>query len=179
MPSPVIDTTVGGTAANSYVTVGEADQYALERIPVATAWNAAATDTKSAALMMACRRLQQEEFYGQPIKPFGPDLTGAGSTGQALSWPRWGVTDINKFPIVVQTQIPSFVKRAQMELAFALLADNIVDNTGMEPYEGIRVGPLDIKPSKSYVSYPLPASCRREIAHVLMAGGGGTRLVRG
>ena len=95
MPTPVIDNTVGGTAANSYVTVADADQYAAERIPAPAAYNAASATDKTAALIMACRRLQQEEFDGVPVTPFAAN----GTAGQALHWPRWGCIDLNGFPI--------------------------------------------------------------------------------
>lgn len=174
MPTPTIDATVGGQSANSYVLVADADQYASERIPAPAAYNAASATDKAAALIMACRRLQQEEFDGVPIVPFSP----TGGPGQALHWPRWGCIDLNGFPIIANTSIPDFVKRAQMELAFALLAEDIVSNTGLEPYTDVTVGSLKVTPDKSFRAYPLPESCRREIAHVLASGGNGIRVER-
>src|ERR1043166_138769 len=82
--------TVGGSTSNSYVTLAEAETYFGDRINSSvngnwtnTSAGVARTDAeKSAALVTATRRIDEEQFRGHKA-----------SSSQALKWPRYDVYD--------------------------------------------------------------------------------------
>lgn len=100
-----IEAGVGHAAANSYVTVAEADAYFLAR--AIAAWPALTNAAKEASLISATDYIDttyETQFKG----------TRASST-QALAWPREGV--VVDTVEILPTVIPTRLKRAQMELA--------------------------------------------------------------
>lgn len=154
MPSP-LDPTVGGLTANTYATRAEADTYFGDRLHAA-AWTAATNDDKDRALLWATVRLEQEQ----------ENYIGARtSTDQALAWPRGGVV-VDGIPID-HDEVPVLVKRAQMELAFALLAGDILADSGLEAFDEVTIGPLSIDPRHEHRSGALPEAVRRELEPVL------------
>ncbi len=77
-----INATIGGSSANSYLTLADAQLIVDGFVQDAdiTAWATATTDQKNRALFTATQRLDRERFIG------------ARSTDtQALQWPRTGV----------------------------------------------------------------------------------------
>ena len=146
-----IDATVGGASANSYVTDAEATAYFIGRLN-AEAWDVALDP--EAALLSAARRLDQESYRGTSAE-----------AAQALAWPRSGVTDEDG-RTVASDAIPDRVKRAQMELALAMLGDDLLADTGLEGFESVKVGPLDVTP-RHRTAGALPANVRRELAPFL------------
>lgn len=110
-------TGVASPAANSYVTVAEADQYHSDMGN--TDWAAATTALKEAALIRACRsidRMYARKFKGSPTN-FGT---------QNLEWPRSGVWlsdqaqnyDVADYTgSVADNVIPKALKEAQFEAA--------------------------------------------------------------
>jgi hypothetical protein len=98
---PTIDATVGGSAANSFETLDEANTYFDERLPLATPW-VASGDTSIRALIMATRVLEAMNYPHRMLRK-GCDCnyyytnrqwTGApASATQRLSWPRVGMYD--------------------------------------------------------------------------------------
>ena len=70
-----IDATLKGTAANSYVTLAEANAY-FETVPHDEHWTGS-DDAKNLVLITATRYLDNFEYYGTRC-----------STTQALKWPR-------------------------------------------------------------------------------------------
>lgn len=105
---PTLDATPGGAAANSYVTVVEADAYFSARL-FADKWTGALPDAKTTALLMATARVDQEAYTGEPTT-----LT------QRLKWPLTGVLDDAGRDVDDRT-IPRAVKDATCEIALALL----------------------------------------------------------
>ena len=121
----VIDATVGGVSANSYLSLVDAQSMIDGMVLNAdvTAWGTATTDAKNRALVSAAQRLDRERFLG-----------ARSNDNQAMQWPRTGVrkpdTYINTyavgFPFRITTdyftdeEIPDQVKRAQVELAVYL-----------------------------------------------------------
>lgn len=175
-----IDATVGGTSANSYVTLAAFATWADERQP-ATAHTDATDDQRTRALISAARRLETERFKGVRV-----------NETQALQWPRYGVErpdiaySVLDGPIFTESTwyatdvIPDRVKRAQMELAYQILAGNASpDDTGLEGFMGVKVGSLDVTPNHARRAGTLPESVKRELRPLLRAGDGGVRLVRG
>lgn len=77
----VLDATVGGLTANSYLDVPSAQGY-LDATPNADAWTAAGTGLQAQALVAATTMLDALIYDG--VKT---------AVGQALQWPRGGVLD--------------------------------------------------------------------------------------
>lgn len=104
--------TVGSASANTYATLSEFTTYCERRLSV-DAFDAAEPDEKVRALLMAARRLDQEQWLGSRA-----------STTQALAWPRSGAPkrDADSWSTYyLTTEIPQAIKDAQCELALSLL----------------------------------------------------------
>ncbi len=125
----------GKVDANSYASVADGDAY-FEGHLYATAWTAATTETKSAALVMATRLVDSQfQFSGYKAHET-----------QALQWPRERcpdpdrnlVTSSLQSPVlssfVPNDEVPAGVASAVCEMARELL---IVDRTAAPPGEGI------------------------------------------
>lgn len=113
--SLTLDTTVGGTAANSYTDLAFASEY-FEAVPHFTAtWELWSTQQKIARLIEAARTLDRLGFQGAKVE-----------VDQVLEFPR----DVQE-PIDDLTTIPRCVKMAQCEAVLAL--HNIRDATSGAP----------------------------------------------
>ena len=125
----------GLASANSYASVADGDAY-FEGHLYATAWTAATSGTKAAALVMATRLVDtQFQFNGYRA-----------NEDQALQWPRErcpdpdrnAVTSSLQSPVlssfVPSDEVPKGVMEAVCEMARELL---IVDRTAAPPGEGI------------------------------------------
>ena len=149
-----IDATVGGASANSYVTEAEADDYVDAMIKNAdvTHWGNGNDDTRRRALAYATQRLDRERYLG-----------ARATDTQALQWPRTGVrkpdTYINTYAVgfpfrittdyFTDTEIPEYVKRAQVELA-VYLHNNVegIGLSGLEDYKNVKIGSIDVTPNQ-------------------------------
>lgn len=128
-----IDATLQGTAANSYVTLAEANAY-FETVPHDEHWTGS-DDAKNRVLITATRYLDNFEYYGERC-----------STTQALKWPRkeYKVDGVK----IDCTFIPQPVKNATFELAHSLLykGEALVGTTGTQgTYEEVELGDLKVK----------------------------------
>ena len=125
----------GKVDANSYASVADGDAY-FEGHLYATAWTAATSGTKAAALVMATRLVDSQfQFNGYRAHET-----------QALQWPRErcpdpdrnAVTSSLQSPVlssfVPNDEVPKSVSEAVCEMARELL---IVDRTAAPPGEGI------------------------------------------
>lgn len=156
-------TTVGDSAANSYATVAEADDYLLERRLHAAAWSQLGTGEKEAALMWACRALDDLEFIGS-----------IASETQALQWPRVDAYTADG-RLIASDVVPAPIKDAQAEIAFRLVpTDKSADPTG-EKYEKVKVGPLEFTlrepPAGDEILEILPPDVRTLIRRYLKRAG--------
>jgi hypothetical protein len=130
----VIDATLGGASANSYVTLADADAY-FETTPDATNWDDKTNDQKNRALISATRWIDALSFYGKRC-----------SETQALKWPRedYKVDGIE----LACTLIPVGIEVATYELAraFANDTDAITGSTGTTGiYDQVELGELKVK----------------------------------
>jgi len=132
----VLDATVGGPNANSYLTVAEGQTYFDSRLPLA-GWDNA--DSQAVLLVMATRVL---DALAQPFKTFFPASGGSpayyrvrrqwlgvvASSTQRLAHPRIGLIDANG-NAVPSTVIAPGIKEATAELAGQLgNGDRTLDN---------------------------------------------------
>lgn len=134
MPSPVINATPGDPAANSYLTLAEAQAYFDGRLSIA-GWDDA--DDQNVLLVMATRTLDKlltpyKTLFregGVAYYRIRPEWTGAAATTtQKLAWPRTGMFDQNGNAID-PTVIPNDLKNAVAELAGQLgNEDRTLDN---------------------------------------------------
>lgn len=146
-----IDATIGGAAANSYLTLAAAQAIidGLVEDDDVTAWASATTDQKNRALYTATQRLDRERFLG-----------ARATDTQALQWPRTGVrkpdTYINTYAVgfpfrittdyYTDTEIPDRIQYAQVVLAVYL--NNNRDGmglSGIEDYKSVAIGSLRIE----------------------------------
>ena len=130
----VIDATLGGASANSYVTLADADAY-FDTTPDSTSWDNKTTDQKNRALISATRWIDALSFYGDRC-----------SETQALKWPRedYKVDGIE----LACTLIPVGIEVATYELAraFANDTDAITGSTGTTGiYDQVELGELKVK----------------------------------
>lgn len=135
----VLDATVGGANANSYVTVAEADTYFEGRL-YATDWTGATTENKTTALVMATTVLDDwAEWVGSKA-----DLI----ENQALRWPRYNVEhrDGEWFDSDV---IPAFLRRAVCEEAIYLLGKDPTAAPDTQGFSSLRVASLALAVDKS------------------------------
>lgn len=133
---PTIIATPGDPAANSYLTLAEAQAYWDTKL-FTDAWDN--SPDQIAALILATRTLNailtpKREYYpavGNVTAYFsiGPTWTGVrASDTQALAWPRIGMFNGIGVPID-STAIPQELKNATAELAGQMsLADRTLDN---------------------------------------------------
>jgi hypothetical protein len=125
----------GKADANTYASVADGDAY-FEGHLYASAWTAATSDTKAAALAMATRLVDsQYQFRGYRAQDT-----------QALQWPRERCPDPDRNPVttsalspvlthfVPSDSVPAGVTFAVCEMARELL---IADRTAAPPGEGI------------------------------------------
>lgn len=156
-----VDETVGGASANSYGSNAEAATFFATH-PYASAWTAAGVTsppTQDALLIQATYWIDQLEGSMEGVR--------AAST-QALAWPRSGATDANGTAIV-STVIPEFLKRAQFEAALALASNNLLEDTGLEGFERVKVGPLEVE-LRALPAGSLPAHVLRYLAPIMGVG---------
>ncbi len=104
--APVFDATIGGEFANSYADLDFADTYAANQVWGAT-WLALAEADRQIALIGATQWLETMPWDGSRC-----------SSGQALSWPRSGVSCDG----VAATCdiIPLKIRQAEVQLAYQL-----------------------------------------------------------
>lgn len=132
------DASVGGTAANSYVDVAEADDYFTAHLE-GSFWPSAA-ESKQAALVQATNRIDMEMFGGE-----------RSTTSQSLAWPRKDIYPHDQ-PVnsaISSTEIPKYLKQATMEMALHYLkmaaGEFSVDENDLETLSGYKLGPMDFK----------------------------------
>jgi hypothetical protein len=159
-----LDSTVGGTNSNSYVTRSEGDAYFADRL-YKDAWDDADSNEKERALIMATQRIDQEDFDGYRA-----------SETQALKWPRTNVY-IDSYVYLASDAIPKKLKDAVCELALDLLGSNVLAQSGLKKFDYLKIGPIELNPHQPVNSGPLPSQVIR-LLRELRIGGSGAQVVR-
>ena len=131
-----VETGSGLAAADSYVSVADADAYHVAHATPA-AWTAAITANKEKALRLAAQFLDVR---------YGACWRGVrASSSQGLDWPRSSVVDADGYALD-STVIPAALKQAQAEAALrALSASLLADLSNPAPVKSqtIKVGPIE------------------------------------
>lgn len=154
-----LDVTVGGSASNSYVTVGEADKYFNTHYITAkkTAWSALTQPQKESALKRACQQLETLKVLDDELSTgrlpialvidYGYDLSlHRAEINQKLQFPRNLDVDPTGTPFV-----PQELKDAQCEQAVYLLAFD--DTALITTAQGVVEEAVTAGPIKSYTKY--------------------------
>ena len=129
-----IDATAGGTSANSFITLAEAETY-MEGRGNKALWTAASDGDKNITLVEATREISVKCFLG----------VRADDT-QALSWPRdWVINpDDPNNDYYDNTEIPVRVKDAQAELAFQYIKAGTTDVAAIDPATNVKRKQVDV-----------------------------------
>ena len=129
----VVENGSGLSTANAYVSRTEANTYFTDR-PNA-AWTAATDGAKDAAILKATAYIDATYLFKGVIR----------IATQALSWPRWGVTD-REYRIVAADAVPQLVKDACCELAaYALAADLAPTIAGKDRVAMVKAGSAEVQ----------------------------------
>jgi hypothetical protein len=154
--APTLVSTAQATNANAYAALASAQTYFDGRLDKAE-WEAAATATHDAALIMATTRLDLEEWVGGPA-----------TSAQRLQWPRHSVPDPWGSYYGEDTN-PRPVKEACYELALMYIKEKIsLDDTGLEVFANVKTGPLDVTPRIGRKGDALPSIVRRLLKGILV-----------
>ncbi len=160
MADPTLVSTAQATNANSYATIATAQTYFDGRLDKAE-WEAAATATQDAAMIMATTRLDLEEWTGSPT-----------SFTQRLQWPRGNVPD-PWGSFYASDTVPRPVTEACYELALSYIKEKAtLDDTGLEQFTNVKVGPLDVTPRIGRKGDALPSIVRRLLGGILVGSSG-------
>src|SRR3972149_2882945 len=151
MADPTLVATVGGALINTSIPRANASLYFDPRVAAEVAeWAAAVDADKDRALSSATYRLGQEEYAGV-----------VSDRDQALKWPRAGLTDEDARQYD-DDEIPEPIERAVCELALALLKSEVtLGDSGLEGFENVQVGSLDVTPRASRQAGVLPEQVKR------------------
>jgi hypothetical protein len=128
---------------NSYISVVDATAYFDARL-YAAEWTAATTGDKEKSLIMAARQIDRLAFLGSVT-----------ATGQAMAWPRTGVTD-REGRAISSTVVPQAVLDAQCELALATLRDDPTQDNGNLGVRRMKAGSVELEYSGAAPVRSLP-----------------------
>lgn len=176
----VLDATPGGASSNSYCLRVEGDAY-HEGHFYAQPWTSLTNPQKETCLVWATRLLDEHVSW------HGTKTT----RGQALRWPRTGVTDRDEEGgyydqwygyTLDPASIPRWLKHATAELARWLASENRTAESDLLEYSALTVGPLSLVKDKESKKEVLPESVRVMVQPygvvASVNGIGLTRLVR-
>lgn len=109
-----LDTTIGGSASDSYCNVEEAYAYLLTTEYTMDRWNLLATPVKERLLKLSCHILDSFPYIGSSADEANAANWEEGHVPQHLRFPR----DEDSQPIYGSAAIPVVVKEAQSEIAY-------------------------------------------------------------
>ncbi len=141
----VIDSTVGGTDANSYISIADANAY-HDTHPYSSVWDGASTDEKCRALVTATRLLDTWYVWEGDVA----------SSDQALLWPRDGVIGPNGYE-EDSDAIPIRIQQGTAELARQLLTSDRTADSELETQgiQSLKAGSVALT-FRSVVAKPIP-----------------------
>jgi len=170
------------TGANSYADSADGDAY-HEGHAYASAWTAATTEQKEAALVMATRLIDAYMQFGG----------GRVSDGQALQWPRYGCPDWDAGEAVNplrawtgglacfdSTKIPAVLVAATCEEARCLLVEDLSAAPAGEGLKSSQIGTMRTVFDATRSPHVLSRVTRRLLSKLgtCLGDSGGVRLTR-
>ncbi|MGJ8685833.1 MAG: DnaT-like ssDNA-binding protein [Spongiibacteraceae bacterium] len=157
--------TLGATDYESYVSLAEAEEFALTQ--PSDAWDGADDPTKNACLVQAMRVLDSYAWKGR-----------RSTMSQDEAWPRIGVYDRDGYRV---DEVPDQIKQAQSILAMQLVTADTTADPDTAGYSEIKVGPITLKVDRYDRADDLPEFAKSLIGQFLAGGSNGSsvRLVRG
>lgn len=172
------DSTLKGSDANSYISVASAVDILGGNLN-ATEFIATTTASQEKLLYMATARLEQERWVGSPT-----------TSTQRLAWPRAAVPDQRYGdqggyvyygpPQYDQDAMPQPLLEAVCELAAMLCKDNtLLGDTGLEGFERVSIGPMDVTPRHARKGGALPANVVRYLRGLRSSTEGQLPVIRG
>lgn len=157
-----LDTTVGGSTADSYATLVEANAYHAVRANNAE-WTGAVDGTKEQYLKWAAKLLDAHfQYVGRKA-----------TKSQARAWPRASAWDRDGFQWNLN-EIPTALKDAQAEYAFQLMREDWEQGLGSIRDEGVTVGPLQ---TSAETHRKIPASVATLLSAIAQGGTGSLRSI--
>lgn len=179
----VFDSTVSGTASNSYISVAEADDYFTGHLE-GNLWLTLSTQKKQAALVQATYRLDAETYGGRRT-----------IENQALQWPRTYIIDRdkekNQHDVVEfiggayyrpSNVIPKEIKQATCEQALfyiKLVNDEFtVSEFDLETLSNFQIGPINASIQEGYKADRLPTKVKRLLKSIGPNAWEGERAIR-
>lgn len=130
-----IDATPGGSSADSYLDVTDADTYFSNRL-YDTEWTSATTDQKERALKWATKILEKKPWIG-----------GKAYSDGSLRWPRTDVYDLDGVALS-STVIPDWLEEATAELALQLLIENRTTDPDTAGFKRIKADVIELEVDK-------------------------------
>lgn len=160
----------GKVDANAYASAADGDAYHEGHL-YASAWTAAVTASKEAALVMATRLIDSQFQFGG----------SKANEAQALQWPREDCRDPDGADFLAGNVVPKPVLDATCEMARELL---IADRTAAPAGEGLKyqnVGPnqtgYDKSDTRPVISH-VPQAMLAKFGSLIRAKSGAVRLTR-
>lgn len=151
-----LDATVGGVAANAYLTVAAATALLSQRLHTSD-WTGADPDNQSASLIWATRLIEEKfEFDGSVV-----------NNVQKLRWPRIGTTDVEG-RAYLSTEIPPPVQIAASELALVLIKTDTTSRSSLteKGLSDIKVGPITMGVDRDFQPDIIPRQVVDTLKHV-------------
>lgn len=154
-------------AANSYVTVEEADDHFLIDLNFAATWSALDEEAKQHQLAWATRVLDQKvEWRGTRV-----------DADSGLRWPRTGVYDRDG-ALIDDDAVPLQVKQAVCELAKFLMTTDLTAGQDVEYLKRVRVDVLEAEWQDGTGQSALPSLINDILFGLGAMPTGGSRFVR-
>lgn len=127
------NSTISDPAANSYISVEDADEYFGGKWQSST-YDDLDTTSKEQLLVTATRKLETFKFAGDITDP-----------NQALQWPRKDLIDARGIAVPSNT-MPRFLNMAVCEMAHWILSedDRMISDVDLSQVEKFKAGPLDL-----------------------------------
>ena len=136
------DSTSGGTTANSYLSVTEANDYFGGRFG-AEAWDGFTDLQKKQLLSTATKKLESAVFGGSRA-----------TKTQSLAWPRINLIDQDGYSL--NGVLPTKLKEATCEMAYWIWSegDRILSDTEILQVDSYNVGPINVAVNKQRIVFP-------------------------
>lgn len=141
------------TAANSYVTVAEADDIITTNIHASTSWNNLPLPNRERLLAWASRYIDDHtDWRGVKTVQGAIDATGVRVGESPMDWPRTGVCDRNDI-LIGPNEIPRQLRVAAAEMARYLVD---TDRSVERSQDGLKMVKADVVEVEFLEGYRLP-----------------------